>query len=191
MAPLREVVATGLYHVMSRGNYKQRIFLDEYHYAKFTHLLIRVANRRRWIVLDWCLMPNHFHLVIQLADGGLSEGMREINGCFSRWSNLRTGRTGTGHLVKNRFLAPQVVREDHFWEVLRYVPRNPVKARLVRHPADWRWSGYRATIGLQHPLPFHRPAELLRHFGSSPAEALRRYREFVEEDKADLGGAVV
>ena len=88
MAPLREIDPAGIYHVMSRGNFRQPIHFDEAHYAKKVRLLARVAKHRRWIVLDWCLITNHHHFVIQLTEGGLSEGMRELNGCFSRWSNL-------------------------------------------------------------------------------------------------------
>lgn len=181
MAPPREVDPVGIYHVMSRGNFRQPIHLDEAHYAKKTRLLARVARRRRWIVLDWCLITNHHHLVIQLTEGGLSEGMRELNGCFSRWSNIETGRTNTGHLVKNRFRSVSVDEEGHFWELTRYIPINPVAHGEAKTIEEWPWSGYRANIGLEHPYPFHQPAELLRYFGADPASAVERYRAFVHE----------
>jgi putative transposase len=175
MAPPRNIDPTGLYHVMSRGNFKQPIFLDDDHFSKYIELVDRVAKRRRWIVLDWCLIPNHYHLLIQLQDGGLSDGMRELNGCFSRWSNSQTARTGTGHLFKNRPALVDVIRDGHLWEVIGYIPMNPVKAGLARTPAGWPWSGYRGTVGLEHPYRFHQPNELLRHFGSDRVEALARY----------------
>jgi REP-associated tyrosine transposase len=162
VAPLRIVDPHGLYHVMSRGNYRETIFFDEPHYAKYMRLLARVTHRRKWIVLDWCLMPNHYHLVVQLTDGGLSAGMRELNGCFSRWSNLQTGRTGTGHLVKNRFRHVGVEDEAHFWNLVPYVPLNPVVPNLCSSPADWPWSGYRAIVGLEQPQSFHQPDSLLK-----------------------------
>lgn len=187
MAAIREIDPEGLYHVMSRGNFRGKVFLDEDHYFKYLALLQRVAERRRWIVLDWCLIPNHYHLVIRLTEGGLSEGMRELNGCFSRWSNLRTGRTGTGHVWKNRFRSLDVIRENHLWSVLRYVPLNPVKANLSKVPEDWPWCGYRGTVGAEHPYRFHHPAELLKCFGVQPSVALRRYREFVHDGLVLLG----
>lgn len=188
MAPPRVVDPTGLYHVFSRGNYRATIFFDEDHFAKYVALLDRVAQRRYWRLLDWCLMPNHYHLLIQLEDGGLSEGMRELNGCFSRWSNLQTGRTGTGHLVKNRFGCRNVIRDGHLWELLSYIPLNPVRADLVDHPEDWLWGGYRATIGLEHPRPFHDPSSLLRLFGRERSVALRRYMRHVRSarDRDDV-----
>jgi REP element-mobilizing transposase RayT len=169
---------------MSRGNFRDTIFLDDDHYAKYVRLLGRVAGRRSWRVLDWCLIPNHYHLVVQLTDDGLSDGMRELNGCFSRWSNLQTGRTGTGHVLKNRFVSVELTDEGHLFEVLRYVPNNPVMAGLVQSPEDWPWSGYRATVGIEHPHLFHQPIELLQYFGSGHSEALRRYRRFVREGLA-------
>lgn len=179
MAPPRSVDPTGLYHVFSRGNYRAAIFFGEDHFTKYLALLDRVARRRHWSLLDWCLMPNHYHLLIQLENGGLSEGMRELNGCFSRWSNRETGRTGAGHLVKNRFGSRDVIRDGHLWDLLSYIPLNPVRANLVERPEDWPWSGYRATIGLEHPRPFHDPARLLRLFGRERPTALRRYIEHV------------
>jgi putative transposase len=187
MAPLREIDPRGLVHVMSRGNFRQETFLDDIHYRRYVRLLERVAARWLWAVLDWCLIPNHFHLLIQLNRGGLSEGMRELNGGFSRWSNARTGRTGTGHLWKNRFKAVEIVEEGHFWEVIRYIPNNPVGPGLVARPEDWPWSGYRATVGLERPHPFHRPVELLRYFGARPQIAVVRYERFVRDGLVRAG----
>ena len=124
--------------------------------------------------------------MIQLTEGGLSEGMRELNGCFSRWSNLQTGRTNTGHLVRNRFRSVSVTEESHFWELTRYVPINPVAHGEAKTIEEWPWSGYRANIGLEHPYPFHQPAELLRYFGADPAAgcgAISR-RSFTKDSSA-------
>jgi len=181
VAPLRQIDPAGIYHVMSRGNFRQPIHLDESHYAKKVSLVRRVARRHGWIVLDWCLIPNHHHFVIQLTDDGLSDGMRELNGCYSRWSNLQTGRTGTGHLIKNRFHLVPVTSASHLLELLRYVPLNPVAHGVAKTLEEWRWGGYRANIGLEHPYPFHQPAELLRYFGGDPGTAVEQYKAFVHE----------
>jgi putative transposase len=187
VAPLRDADPTGLYHVMSRGNFRQRVFLDEDHYVRGVHYVDQASHRYGWVVLDWCFMPNHYHLVIQLTDGGLSDGMRELNGCFSRWSNSRTGRTGTGHLWKNRFRSLDVKREAHFWAVTRYVPINPVAGDLTPVPDDWPWSGFRATMGIDFPYRFHQPNELLRYFAAEPDVARERYRAHIREGLL-LGG---
>jgi putative transposase len=186
VAPLRAIDPTGLYHVFSRGNYRSTIFFDETDYQKYLSLLARVSLRRGWNLLDWCLLPNHFHLVVRLENGELSSGMRELNGCYSRWSNRRTGRTGTGHLVKNRFGCIDVIRDGHLWELMSYVPLNPVRAGLVDRPEDWPWSGYRATIGLEHPRAFHRPNHLLQFLGKRRSKALERYLGLVEEARVRI-----
>jgi REP element-mobilizing transposase RayT len=187
VAPLRDVDPFGLYHVMSRGNFRQRVFRDEEHYLRGLHYLDQASRRYAWIVLDWVFMPNHYHLVVQLTNGGLSAGMRELNGCFSRWSNSRTGRTGTGHLWQNRFRALDIAAERHFWAVFRYLPINPVAGDLTPLPDEWRWSGFRATMGIDFPYRFHQPAELLRYFAAEPEVARERYRAHVDEGLL-LGG---
>ncbi|MGN6798713.1 MAG: transposase, partial [Gaiellaceae bacterium] len=175
MAPPRIIDPQGLYHVMSRGNFRQTIFPDEDHAERYLFLLARVVLRRKWIVVDWCLMPNHYHLVIQLTDGGLSDGMRELNGCYSKWSNVRSELTGTGHLVRNRFKSVLIDGDDHLLRLLQYVPNNPVKAKLTGAAENWKWSGYRATAGLEHPRVFHRPSSALAYFDAHPGRAQDLY----------------
>ena len=179
MAPLRIVDPEGVYHVMSRGNYRNTIFPSARHAERYLFLLGRVTARRGWIVLDWCLMPNHYHLLIRLTDGGLSAGMRELNGCYSRWSNALAQLTGTGHLVRNRFKSLLVDNDPYLFELLRYIPNNPVRGGLVDEPADWPWSGYRATAGHEHPRVFHRPSAALAFFDSGPRQAQEMYRRHV------------
>jgi putative transposase len=164
---------------MSRGNYRRTIFPDDDHVERYLFLLNRVVERRKWIVLDWCLMPNHYHLVVRLTDGGLSEGMRELNGCYSRWSNAVHELTGTGHLVRNRFVGRPVDSDTYFLALCRYLPLNPVRAQLASSPAGWSWSGFRANAGLTHPLPFHRPGALLEYFSPAAPAARRAYRHHV------------
>ena len=179
MAPLRIVDPQGLYHVMSRGNFRQSIFPDGDYAERYLFLLTRVTLRRKWVVVDWCLMPNHYHLVIQLTDGGLSEGMRELNGCYSKWSNFQHELTGTGHLVRNRFKSLLVDEEPHLLRLLQYVPNNPVRSKLTSTPEDWKWSGFRASIGLEYPRAFHRPSVALAYFDSDPKLAQDLYRRHV------------
>ena len=187
MAQQRIVAPEGTYHVMSRGNYRSVIFPDSEHAQRWLQLLTRVAAKRRWTVIDWCLMPNHFHLLVKLADGGLSIGMQELNGCYSRWSNAIHDRTGTGHLVRNRFKSLPVTDDQYLLQLLRYLPRNPIAAQLTVSLEAWPWSGYRAIAGLEHPQPFHRPAEALCLFSHSPAEAQRRYMIHVATNQVQSG----
>lgn len=187
VAPLRVIDPTGIYHVMSRGNFRQAIFVDDDHFARYLFLVDRVTAKRKWIVLDWCLIPNHYHLLIQLTENGLSDGMRELNGCFSRWSNAVRERTGTGHLVRNRFTCRPIETDSHLLNVTRYIALNPVAADLAKSPEEWPWSGHRALAGISHPLRFHRPAELLRYFDPDPRVAMERYRSLVRDSPVPSG----
>jgi REP element-mobilizing transposase RayT len=179
VARRREIDPEGTYHVMSRGNYRRVIFPDDDHVTRWLHLLTRVTAKWDWVVVDWCVMPTHFHLLVRLTDGGLSEGMRELNGCYSRWSNTVHELTGTGHLVRNRFKDRPVRDEAYFLQLLRYLAWNPVAADLTRSLEAWPWTGFRAFAGLEHPRRFHRPAEALELFSSDPKQAQLRYLEHV------------
>ena len=164
---------------MSRGNYRGTIFPDDDHAERYLFLLNRVAARRKWVIVDWCLMPNHYHLLVQLTEDGLSDGMRELNGCYSRWSNLVHELTGTGHLVRNRFKSLLVDDDSYLLQLLRYIPNNPVRAELASTAEDWKWSGYRATAGLEYPRVFHRPSAALAQFDRDPKRAENLYTRHV------------
>jgi putative transposase len=189
MAPPRIVDPLGLYHVMSRGNFRREIFPDDDHAERYLFLLTRVTRRRKWIIVDWCLMPTHYHLVVQLTDGGLSEGMRELNGCYSRWSNYIHQLTGTGHLVRNRFKSLPVDDDSYLLRLLQYVANNPVRAELAKTAEDWKWSGFRAAAGLEYPRAFHRPSVALACFDRDPKRARDLYTRHVALG-ADLNGPV-
>lgn len=123
-------------------------------------------------------MSNHYHLLIQIQEGGLSSGMRELNGNFSRYRNLRQGHEW--HLFRNRFWSALIEEEGHMLQTSRYIVLNPVRARLCDRPEKWEWSSYRAFAGLDFRPTFLSTA-LLRLFGGSPARAQRAYRAFVRE----------
>lgn len=179
VAPPRIVDPQGLYHVMSRGNYRATIFPDDDHAERYMFFLNRVSSRRNWIVVDWCLMPNHYHLLIQLTDNGLSDGMRELNGCYWRWSNQMHELTGAGHLVRNRFKSLLVEDDRYLLQLLQYVPNNPVRAELATAAEEWKWSGFRATAGMEYPRAFHRPSVALAHFHRDPKRAQDLYTRHV------------
>ncbi|HYY64910.1 MAG TPA: transposase [Gaiellaceae bacterium] len=167
----------GIYHVAARGNNGQDIFRDDSDREEFLRRLGRCVSRYRWVCLAYCLMTNHFHLVLKNPEGGLSSGMQELISGHARQMNQRHGRRD--HLFRQRFFSVQLTRESHFLEACRYVVLNPVRAGLCQSPAEWRWSSYRACAGHSFALGFLATGELLRIFDSRPGIAAARYRSFV------------
>jgi REP element-mobilizing transposase RayT len=165
------------YHLGSRGNFKQDIVVDDFDRAMWTTLLGAVSRKSDWLVLAFCLMTNHFHLVVQAGRSDVSEAMQLLNGEYSRRANRRFSRSG--HLFENRFHSEPIESDAHLLQACRYVDRNPCNAGLCGDPADWPWSSYGATVGLVHVPPFLAAGELLELFGREPERARRAYRDFV------------
>jgi REP element-mobilizing transposase RayT len=138
-------IAGGTYHVTSRGNRRQAIYHDEDDRRQFLHLCDRVARKRTWRMLAYCLMTNHFHLVIETPAPNLSVGMHQLNGVYAKYFNDR--HSVDGHLFDRRFGSLLVESEAHLSEVLRYVAFNPVRAGLCAHPSQWRWSSFHGVEG--------------------------------------------
>jgi REP element-mobilizing transposase RayT len=177
--PLRIELAGGVYHITSRGNARQKIFLDGTDYRNFFSLLGDVAGGCGWQCYAYCLMPNHYHLVLTTPAGNLSKGMRHLNGVYAQRFHNR--HASVGHLFQGRFKSILVDRDSYLLQVCRYVVLNPVRAGLVKECAGWRWSSYLATIG-NGPKPSFLASEwLLRQFAPSPARARDAFTSFVEE----------
>jgi putative transposase len=123
----------GTYHVAARGNCGQDIFRDGRDRLEFMRRLEKAVTRYRWICLAYCLMTNHFHLVLRIPEGGLSSGMQELISGYSRETNRRYGRRD--HLFKQRFFSVQLKRDSHLLEACRYVVLNPVRAGLSARDA--------------------------------------------------------
>ena len=141
----RAHIAGGIFHVTSRGNRKTDVFLDDLARLRFLQMLARTITRSAWGCLAYCLMTNHFHLVVEMEKATLSEGMHWLNGCYAQWFNRRHGFKG--HLFEDRFHSEVVESDAHLLELSRYLPLNPVRAGLCSHPGDWAWSSYREMLG--------------------------------------------
>jgi len=143
--PLRIEYPGALYHITARGNAREDIFWDEGDRETFLEVYAQVSRRVNWMCHAYCLMANHYHLVIETPEGKLSQGMRQLNGVYTQRANRTHGRTG--HVFQGRFTAILVEREAYLLELCRYVVLNPVRAGLVRSAREWPWSSYRATAG--------------------------------------------
>jgi putative transposase len=176
--PLRVQFPGGLYHVSARGNEQKLIFADDVDCDSFLRVLALVVERYHVLCHAYCLMNNHYHLLLETPDSNLSHAMRQLNGVYSQRFNRRHGRTG--HLLGGRFHAVVVHRDAHLREVSRYIVLNPVRAGLVDDPAEWRWSSYLATVGEAFVPSFLTTEWLLGLSGMTErAGAQRAYCEFV------------
>ncbi len=184
--PLRIEYDGALYHVTSRGNERKTIFKDDGDRESFLTTLWQVSERFHWLCHAYCLMDNHYHLVIETPDGNLSKGMRQLNGVYTQAFNRRHHRVG--HLFQGRFKGILVQKESHFLEVCRYVVLNPVRAKAVKQPREWVWSSYRATGGLAAVPRWLTVEEILSHFGQRRGPAQEKYREYVREG---IGNATI
>ena len=179
--PLRIEYEGAVHHVTSRGNARQDIYVNDEDRHAFLEVLGDVVDRLNWTCHAYCLMSNHFHLLIETPDANLSRGMRHLNGVYTQGFNRRHGRVG--HVLQGRFKSILVERDSYLLELARYVVLNPVRAKMVRSARDWPWSSYCATAGQQEPLPFLTTDWILAQFGDERKGATARYRRFVQEGR--------
>ncbi|HET9033214.1 MAG TPA: transposase [Dokdonella sp.] len=175
--PVRIEFGGALYHVTARGDRRETIFEDDGDRERFLELLGEVVSTFNWLCHAYCLMGNHYHLIIGTPDGNLSKGMRQLNGVFTQWSNRRHRRTG--HLFQGRFKAILVDADSYLLELTRYVALNPVRAGMVGDPGEWPWSSYSAMVGAADSPEWLETDGLLAQFGSRRASALRAFQRFV------------
>jgi REP element-mobilizing transposase RayT len=177
--PLRIEFEGALYHITSRGNARAPIFLDDEDRELFLQLLQEVINRFDWLCHAYCLMDNHYHLLIETPNANLSLGMRHLNGIFTQRFNRHHGRVG--HLFQGRFKAILVEKESHLLELARNIVLNPVRAGMVADAAHHPWSSYHATAGIVPPSPWLTVGWILSQFADDAAAAQKRYRRFVAD----------
>lgn len=179
--PLRLEYEGAVYHITSRGNAREDIFLDKGDRSRFLEVLADVVTRYGWICHAYCLMTNHYHLLIETPEAGLSRGMHLLNGVYTQWFNRRHDRVG--HLLQGRFKAILVEKESHLLELVRYVVLNPVRAKMVRSVRDWPWSSYRATAAQMEVPEFLMVDWVLSQFDSDRERAVRAYRRFIQQGR--------
>ena len=177
--PLRVEYPNAYYHVINRGNYQEKIFINDRDKEKFLEYLEKAAERFSIIFHSYCLMDNHYHLLVQTPDPNLSKAMQWINVSYATYFNRKRDRHG--HLFQGRFKAILIDADEYLKHLSRYIHLNPVRAKMVSSPAEYLWSSYGAFIGQQDTPQFLETNWLLTNFGKNKKQARRSYQDFVEK----------
>jgi putative transposase len=183
--PLRIEYPGAVYHVTTRGNARGEIFSSDDDRHKFLAILAETGERYNWLCHAYCLMDNHYHLVVETPDPNLSLGMRQLNGVYTQAFNR--ARNWLGHLFQGRYKAIVVEKESYLLELCRYVVLNPVRAGMVSSPEQWPWSSYAATAYPTEVPPFLTVAWLLAQFAGDIPTARQRYRQYVRDGMQQQG----
>jgi putative transposase len=154
------------------------MFRDDVDFTDFCNRLAGTIREREWTCRAFCLMPTHYHLMLDVRENALQVGMHALNGQYAQQFNRRHGRSG--HLRGDRYSAVPIESDGHMLGAYRYVYRNPVKAGLCLRPQDWLWSSYRGAIGLEPKFAFVGDQLLYDLFGGDPEKAIPVIRSFVE-----------
>lgn len=177
--PLRIEYPGAFYHITSRGNEQQEIFRSLKDRERFLTYLESATQRYGAVIHVYCLMSNHYHLLLETPRGNLSQIMRHINGAYTTYFNLRLKRVG--HLFQGRYKAILVEVDEYALELSRYIHLNPVRAKMVRRPEEYLWSSYRVYAGLEQPSDWLKTRFILNYFDRKNLKAKNSYKTFVEE----------
>jgi len=177
--PLRLELAGGFYHVTSRGDRREDIYEDDEDREKWLNLLGANCKRFNWRCHAYCLMDNHYHIVVETAEANLSKGMRQLNGVYTQYYNRRHGRVG--HVFQGRFKGILVERDAYLLELARYVVLNPIRAEMTKTLKSWKWSSYKAMVGEVTAQTWLETDWILRQFTKHRTSAMKSYANFVRE----------
>ena len=172
-------IAGGLYHLGTRGVRRNRIYGNAADYELFGSIFGRVVERFGWRCHTYCLMPNHYHLLVETPAPNLSAGMQRMNSTYAQWFNELYGFTG--HVFERRFFSRLIENTYDLLELVRYVVLNPVRAGLGAEASDWTWSSYCALAG-EAPVPRFLTSDwVLSLFGRDMQRARESFRTFVRD----------
>jgi REP element-mobilizing transposase RayT len=177
--PLRIEYPGAFYHVTSRGNEQKDIFKSLRDREKFQEYLGTATTRYGAAIHAYCLMSNHYHLLLETPEGNLSQIMRHINGAYTTYFNVKRKRAG--HLFQGRYKAILVEADEYLVELSRYIHLNPVRVGIVERPEQYRWSSYTSYTGQSKSPEWQKTGFILGCFAKKPEEAHKKYQTFVED----------
>lgn len=178
--PLRIEYPGAWYHVMNRGRRKEPVFLSPKDYATFLTVMQEAASHWHLRIAAYCLMTNHYHLLVQTPDGNLSRCMRHINGVYTQRFNRE--HNFDGQLFRGRYKAVLVAEDSHLLEVLRYIHRNPLNAGLVGNLDEYGWSSHQGYLSTAKSWQWLAKDLLLDMLAGKKDQQLEAYRVFVSQE---------
>lgn len=181
--PLRIEYPGAIYHITSRGNAREDIFLGNNDRHEFLEVLGSVIQKYHWLCHAYCLMGNHYHLLIETPDPNLSLGMRQLNGVYTQRFNRR--HTRVGHIFQGRYKSIVVEKNEYLLELCRYIVLNPVRSGIAGEAKKWAWSSYQATAYPTKAPDFLSVDWVLSQFAEKKNIARKAYRKFVAEGLLD------
>lgn len=177
--PLRVEYDGALYHITARGNERKPIYREEGDYQKFLDILSELPQRYGVIVHGYVLMGNHYHLLIETPLGNITGVMHYLNSTYTGYFNRKYKRVG--HLFQGRYKGFVIEKERYLLSVSRYIQLNPVRAKMVKRPEDYRWSSYSEYIGRGKKNGWLGCDWILGQYSKEEAKAKKLYKGFVEE----------
>ncbi len=179
-----------IYHILTRGNNRQDVFKDEKDYRRYIDILQRYKDRYTFKLYHYVLMRNHIHLVLETTErgGSLAEIMKGINLSYVQY--YKNKYKHTGHFWQDRYKSIIISKDDYLLACGSYVELNPVRARIVEDPKEYRWSSYNAyAYGKKDFVVDEHP--IYRELSKGKTERRKKYREFVKgmiKDKGAMKG---
>lgn len=183
--PLRIEYPGAWYHVMNKGRRSEKIYLSKNDYQTFISLLTESCGLWEVKILAYSLMPNHYHLLINTPLGNLSRFMRHVNGVYTQRFNIN--HKTEGQLFKGRYKCILVNGDGYLLQLVRYIHRNPIRAKMVKNIDDFEWSSHQGYISDSKEWGWLYKSNILSIFSEGKSEALKDYRNFVSQrDNKDL-----
>ncbi len=176
---LRIEYPAAYYHVTARGNERKDIFKSNRDREEFLEYLQSAVERYGAIIHVWCLMNNHYHLLLETPQGNLSQVMQHVNGAYTNYFN--TKRKRSGHLFQGRYKAILVEADEYAVELPRYIHLNPVRIGAVADPEQYRWSSCVDYVGCRKTYAWLKRDFILGYFGAVESEAIPKYRNSVKD----------
>jgi putative transposase len=165
------------YHIVSRRNHREALFLDQGDFKTFFHILGRIYHKYPFELPCFCLMTNHYHLMLRSKEHSISTIMSLLNKRYADYYNTKYRLNG--HLFEKRFYSHEITGDDGILAVSSYIHRNPLEAKMVVDLEDYRWSSYPLYTNLKASLPvFMNKHTIFRYFGGSEEEKVRKYRKY-------------